>query len=251
APPARRGAGKSFGRADFGISPVTTRERAPTLQRRSEASGIDHLFRRATAAFRTGNLAEAEQLYKKVLRAQPNHLGALNLLGILLTQVGRDDEAERAIRTALGINAASDATQYNHGLVLQKLRRLPEALIAFDKALALNPHAETWNSRGTVLNELKRFEQALSDFDRPVELRPDFADALYNRGNALNGLKRYESAIESYARAIKLNPAHAGAYNNRATSLLNLRRLEDALTDFDRAIGLRPDLAENHVGPGD
>jgi len=52
-----------------------------------------------------GNLAEAEQLYKKVLRAQPGHLGALNLLGILLTQAGRNDEAERTIHAALRINA--------------------------------------------------------------------------------------------------------------------------------------------------
>ena len=90
-----------------------------------------------------GNLAEAEQLYKKVLRAQPGHLGALNLLGILLTQAGRNDEAERTIHAALRINAKSDATHYNHGLVLKKLKRLPEALAAFDKALALNPHVET------------------------------------------------------------------------------------------------------------
>ena len=62
----------------------------------------DELFRRASVALRVGNLAEAEHLYRSVLRAQPHHLGALNLLGILLIQLGRDDEAERSIRTALG-----------------------------------------------------------------------------------------------------------------------------------------------------
>ena len=75
------------------------------MQRRNEP-GVDDLFGRASAALRVGNLAEAEHLYKSVLRAQPHHLGALNLLGILLIQVGRDDDAERSIRTCLGTTFA-------------------------------------------------------------------------------------------------------------------------------------------------
>jgi protein O-GlcNAc transferase len=222
------------------------------LQRSGELTKVEDLFRRGSASYQAGNLAEAERLYRKVLRAQPKHLGALNLLGILLTQIGKHEEAERAIRIALEINARSEATQFNHGVVLKKLQRLPEALNAFDKALALNPQvADTWNSRGAVLNELRRFEEALRDFDQALALKRDFADALYNRGNALQGLKRYEAAIESYDQAIKLNPHHFSAYNNRGTAHLLLRRLEDALSDFNQAIVLKPDLAENYVGRGD
>jgi protein O-GlcNAc transferase len=222
------------------------------LQRPRELTKVEDLFRRASASFQSGDLIEAERLYKKVLRAQPNHLGALNLLGVLLTQMDKHEEAERSIRTALGINAQSEATQYNHGLVLKKLKRLPEALTAFDKALALNPKvADTWNSRGTVLNDFERFDEALSDFDKAIALKPDFADAFYNQGNARQGLKQYEAAAESYGKAIKLNPHHARAHNNRGTVLLKLRRPEEALACFDRSLAISPNVAENHIGPGD
>jgi protein O-GlcNAc transferase len=166
--------------------------------------------------------------------------------------MNRDEEAERYIRAALDINARSDATQYNYGTVLKKLKRLPEALKAFDNALALNVDvADTWNNRGTVLNDLERFEEALRDFDQALARKPDFADAFYNRGNALRGLKRFQAAVESYANAIKLNPQHAGAHNNRGAAYLNLRQFEQALADFDRAINLQPDMAEYYIGRGD
>jgi protein O-GlcNAc transferase len=219
---------------------------------RLEHSKADDLFRRASASFQMGQLDEAERLYKKVLRAQPNHLGALNLLGVILTHLGRDAEAERMIAAALRINARSEATQYNHGLVLKKLKRLPEALAALDQALALNGGAaDTWNSRGAVLNELKRYEEALRDFDKAITLKPDLVDAFYNQGNALQGLKRYEAAIESYDRAIAANAANVAAFNNRGMARLNLKQFAPALEDFRRALTIKPDFTESHIGAGD
>jgi protein O-GlcNAc transferase len=219
---------------------------------RVEHSKVDDLFRRASASFQMGQLDEAERLYKKVLRAQPSHLGALNLLGIILTHLGKDAEAERMIAAALRINARSETTQYNHGLVLKKLKRLPEALAALDQAIALNPNvADTWNSRGAVLNELKRYDEAMRDFDKAIALKPDLVDAFYNQGNALQGLKRYEAAIESYDRAITAKAANAAAFNNRGMAQLNLKRLAPALEDFRRALTIKPDFAESHIGCGD
>jgi protein O-GlcNAc transferase len=221
------------------------------VQRPSELTKIDDLFRRACASFNMGDLENAERLYKKILHAQPKHPGALNLLGILLTQTDRNEEAERYIRAALDINFRSDATQYNHGTVLKKLKRLPEALKAFDAALALNADvADTWNNRGTVLNDLARFEEALCAFDQALVRKPDFADAFFNRGNALLGLKRYHAAAESYADAIKVDPLHASAYNNRGTAYLKVRLFDKALADFERAIVLKPDAAEHYIGCG-
>jgi len=54
----------------------------------------DEKFRRALAFLQAGRVAEAERAFKQVLDAQPKHVGALNLLGIVMMQLGRFAEAE-------------------------------------------------------------------------------------------------------------------------------------------------------------
>ena len=73
----------------------------------------DPTFQRAMAALQAGNAKDAEQLLQSLLRAQPRHVAALNVLGIVLTQQRQFGEAETYLRRALRENARSDATLYN------------------------------------------------------------------------------------------------------------------------------------------
>ncbi len=61
-----------------------------------------------------------------------------------------------------------------------------EALIAYDKALEIDPnHVSSWNNKGIVLSRLKMFEEAISCYDRSIELDSKYANAWYNKANAL------------------------------------------------------------------
>ena len=92
-----------------------------------------------------GQADAAERLFKQVLQGAPNHLGALNLFGLFLTNRGRFDEAERYIQTALKTGPASEATLYNYGVILKALKRPKEALGKFSQALQINASvADTW-----------------------------------------------------------------------------------------------------------
>ncbi|HEY6859607.1 MAG TPA: tetratricopeptide repeat protein, partial [Pseudolabrys sp.] len=46
-------------------------------------------FKQAIALFQAGNLNDAERCFKQVLRHQPKHVAALNLLSVLLTHLKR------------------------------------------------------------------------------------------------------------------------------------------------------------------
>jgi protein O-GlcNAc transferase len=208
-----------------------------------DPSAIDALFRQACGSLQAGQWAQAETLYRELLALQPNHLGALNLLGILLTQTGRFEEAAGAMRAALDINARSEATLCNYGIVLKKLNRLSEALAAFDQALALNAAVpDTWNSRGTVLSDLQRFDDAVHDFSRAVALNPNFAEAYYNQGNALYRSGRCEPAIGCYEKAIALAPTHVSALNNCGNAYHDLKQFTRAIACYDRALAIGPDV---------
>ncbi|HEY2531284.1 MAG TPA: tetratricopeptide repeat protein [Xanthobacteraceae bacterium] len=212
----------------------------------------DIAFQRALAAFRAGNAEEAARLFKLVLRKQPGHVGALNLLGIVLTQLRKFAEAEAYLRLALQQRANSDATLYNYGLVLKALNRPAEALERFTQALAMNSNvAEAWNNRGTIFNDLKRYDEAVGDFDSAIRLNPRYAEAFCNRGKSLAILERFDQALAAFDRALELKPGLAEAWCGRGNLSARHKRYDEASAAYDKALALKPDFAEAWLGRGD
>src|SRR5947209_13554765 len=124
---------------------------------------IKSAFGQALAFHQADRLAEAEQLYRIILQAQPEHFDSLHLLGVIHSQRGEHTEAVRQIDVALKINPNAAAAYSNRGNALKDLKRFDEALASFDQAIALKPdYAEAFNNRGIALKELKRFDEALA-----------------------------------------------------------------------------------------
>lgn len=56
--------------------------------------------------------------------------------------------------------------------------RYIEAIISFDKAIAINPdNAAVWSSRGFALNKLGRYAEAVAAYDKVIDIYPNTADA--------------------------------------------------------------------------
>ena len=200
---------------------------------------------RAVAAHQSGNLAEAESLYKLVLAAQKDQFDALHLLGVLKSQRGRHEEACRLISLSLKINKRNAEAFFNYARVLNAIGRYEEALASCGKALAINPQSiEALTQCGNALRNLKRREEALASYDRALTIKPDYVVALTNRGNVLNDLNRHDEALASYDKALALNPNYAAALNARGVSLLALLRPDEALACHSRAIAIKPDFVE-------
>ncbi len=128
------------------------------------------------------------------------------------------------------------------GNVLNNLQRYQEALASYDQALELKPDKDqAWNNRGNVLDDLQRYQEALASYDKALELNPDDDRAWYNRGNVLRKLQRYEEAIVSYDKALELNPDDDQAWYNRGIVLDDLQRYQEAIASYDKALELNPD----------
>lgn len=215
----------------------------PPGLRPRRALSVDDLFRRVMAALQAGNARDAEKLLKKLLAAQPRHVGGLNLYSAVLTQLGRFEEAERYVKRALRENATSDATFYNYGIILKALRRPAEALEQFSQALRINPSvADTWNNRGTVFNDLARYREAIADFDKAIALNANYAAAFFNKGKSFAQLKLNDQALAAYDGAVALKPDLAEAWLGRGNVFLEKRQFANAYAACDRALSLNPDL---------
>jgi len=213
---------------------------------------LESIFAQALAFHRAGLLAEAEQLYQRVLEHRPGSFDCQHLLGVISYQRGNCLEAVRQIDAALKINSRVADAHLNRGNALLRLKRFDEALASYDKAIAIKgePDAALLNCRGSALRNLGRLDEALEDLDRAIALRPDLLETYNNRANILKDLDRTEAALADYDRAIALKPDNADAFNNRGNLHKQLAEHDEALADYERAIALRPDYAEAFYNHG-
>jgi protein O-GlcNAc transferase len=214
-------------------------------------SSADEMFRQAVSAMRAGDIGGAERAFRYTLQLQPHHVGALNLITVVLTTQGRFEEAEHYVTRALKKDTSSDVTHHNYGLILKALKRPDEALERFSQALKINPSiAGTWNNRGTVFNDLKRYDDAIEDFDKATALDPQYAEAFCNKGKSLTLLKRYDEASSAFETTLALRPDLAEAWLGSGNVCCERKHYHDALAAYDRALALKAELAEAWLGRG-
>jgi tetratricopeptide (TPR) repeat protein len=172
---------------------------------------MTNLLQQAVTHHQSGNLGEAEKLYRDVLRGQPEQLDAMALLGLVCAAKGEHDEAVALIEKAVARDPNSALFKFQLGTVLMNAKKLPQAIAAFRQAIAL---------------------------------QPGMAQAYYNMANAMRAADDWDGAIAAYRQAIKFTPKYAEAYNNLALSLVHERLFDDALAEAKKAVEIAPDYGE-------
>jgi protein O-GlcNAc transferase len=205
----------------------------------------DTLLQNAMRAYQAGNLGEAARLYNEVLRSNPAHAGALQMLGFLHFQREEFAQAEQVMARVLAIEPKSPDALYNRGCALQALGRDKDAAECFEKALALKrDHAPAHLNLANSRFRLGRQKEALEGYGRALAIHPVYPEALLNRANAYLEMKRAKEALADYESALKLEPSHPILWNNRGNALSELGRDSDAIASFEKAIALEPSYAD-------
>jgi tetratricopeptide (TPR) repeat protein len=193
----------------------------------------------------SGMLAEAENLYRRILQVEPRNPDALHFLGVLAHQSGRSDLAVDYIQQAIRLHPEFPAPHNNLGIALSKLGKLDEAIANYRQALHLKPDfAEAYNNLGNALLEKGKVEEAAANFQQALRLMPNYADAYNNLGNALREQGKVEEAAASYRQALRLKPNYPDAHVNLGIALTELGRMDEAITCFREAIRIDPKHTE-------
>jgi tetratricopeptide (TPR) repeat protein len=165
--------------------------------------GEHEVFSNGTAAqSNTRLLSLIEMLEKRI--GQLEHTSAAPLKSL---PSGNGEAQIAAVQSALESkpdeNAAEIAPLLEQAQSLVSSDRLEEAVICFDRILALAPdHAETLVKKGAALEKLRQPQQALECYDRAIHADGSMTIAYLHKGGLCNRLERYGEAMECYERAL-------------------------------------------------
>ena len=103
------------------------------------------------------------------------------------------------------------ATHNNLGILLHRAGRSADALVQFDRALAINDrHAAFWHNRGVALMGAQDFPEAITHFTRALDLGFEpAAHALYNRALSREQTGDLAGAYHDLRASLDANPAFA------------------------------------------
>ncbi|MGD0831580.1 MAG: tetratricopeptide repeat protein [Terracidiphilus sp.] len=209
---------------------------------------LRELCAKAIQFHQSGQLAQAEQIYRQILDLDPRHADSLHLLGVLAHQVGRNDVSVELIRKAIAIDKRPAAYHSNLGTALQALGNFDEAAACYESALKLKPDlAEAQMNLGVVLEAQGNLDSAEKHFRRALALRPSLAEAHVNLGNILQTQGKQAEAVARYERALQIKPDMAEVHGNLGNAHQARGNLEEAITSYKRALSLKPTIPELHT----
>lgn len=167
----------------------------------------EELLANAMQELQKGNLSQANQLFIKLIKSDPEDPTALHFGGI---------------------------TKYQLGSYHNALEFLSRAIQAAPN------YAEAHNSQGIVLLEQRKYEAARQCFDQAITLKHDYSNAYTNLGSSLRGLGNLSDACAAYQTALKLDPQNREAAYNLAATLLTQNDPAGALEAANYCLAIDP-----------
>jgi tetratricopeptide (TPR) repeat protein len=175
------------------------------------------------ALARSGRFGEAVTVLDPLARGGDPEAAAA--LGRVLSEAGRQEEAEAVLRRAVDEDPENAAAWEHLGLVHLRQERWADARDASRRAVELDSgRAEAWNNLGVARHQTGDPVAALEAWERAASLAPDPWDTLFNLGTRAADLGRPDQARAALRRFVDGAPANRYPRELQQARLL-LRRL--------------------------
>ena len=176
---------------------------------------IDLAKERATQAAAPENAEVAKKM--EAAKAENAKIGNLN--GMLK----QANDAMTANNWDQAIQILQQATQQDttHDLIFGRLgdaylgaKKYPEAIEAFQKAIALDPNKAAYhNNMAQAMAKSNQTDKAIAEYDTAAKLEPAQAGTYYfNEGAVLTNTGKVDDAIVAFDKVIAADPTKADAY---------------------------------------
>ncbi len=179
-------------------------------------------FLEAHESYKKGEYSKAASLYKKLAARIPESSMAYANLAATEILLGRFQEAEKHLRTAIWLDPDCADTYADLGSVLEILGQVNQAESILHMALRIDPvHREAHLNLGRVYMQINRFAEADKLLRSILGESPDDLEALTLLGSLLKNEGRYDEADRCFRRVLELQPRNVIAH----CCLVDLRKM--------------------------
>ena len=106
-----------------------------------------------------GELTGAEQIYHEIVRTERSCFPALANLGIIYFSQGQWDKAEQYLKYALELEDSNAELNYKYAVSLHKQGSFSSAILAYEKAISLQPnYPEAYSNLGVIMKAENKLE---------------------------------------------------------------------------------------------
>jgi len=213
---------------------------------------IDQALQQAVEDHMAGKLQDAENLYRAILQAQPNHPDANHNLGVMAVSFNKTEAALPLFKIALEANpnqvqfwlsyidALMKEKQFDiargvleqekkRGLSGEKVELLKAQLVQIDINLKSPKTEPNKLSKAIELRETGRYQEAQDWLTKYLEVEPTDAEGWSLLSQLFLLDKKDVQAEKALATAISINPNLASIYRNQARLLLKSSKPAEAL----------------------
>jgi tetratricopeptide (TPR) repeat protein len=168
----------------------------------------------------------------------------LFFLALTLTNIGHWKNSETLFTQAIEVNPTSSLSHLNLGRYYREQNQANKAVGIYSKGISLAATPELYSNRGKIYFDQNNFEQALIDFNKSLALDPNYAEALANRGAIFGVRQDWENCINDLNKAIQIDPDNTNAIKNRGLAHLQQQNYEATIADFTRYLTYDPNESD-------
>ena len=231
---------------------------------------VDQALLKAKSLVVKGEIAQAQTIYKTILKNTSNNIKAKKALSELQRHNIPQNLSKETIDQLMDLfNKGQFSAVIQKAQVLSKqypkeffiwnilgasraqIGMFEDAIKSYKNAISLNPNsAQLWSNLAISLNDLGKFNDALEAHKKSITLNPNDADSYYNFGICLNDQGKFDEAIGVYKKAISLKPNYADAYFNMGDIFKKQGKIEETIEAYEKSISLKPDYVEAYFNIG-
>ncbi len=190
-------------------------------------------FEKAFQLHSSGKIVEAQNFYRKILKANPDDCEVMNLIGMGELQKENYSLAEEYVTRAISVKKVRYFYETLACIYFQQKDYEKELNIRIEEEKTFGLNFDLAFSLGLVYKNLLNFEKSEEYYLKAIELKPDDRDTYFNLANLYTFFHLPQKAKETYLKCIELKPDDRESKYFLSLSYFRLKDYEHGLPYFE------------------